>query len=84
MKIERASIVTTQSAHSLNVHSALLLILQPQNGGVVMVVFYNDYVTCSKNATLSDVAGDRNISPVHVLMFQQYLVKEGGGGLMFY
>jgi len=28
----------------------------PQNGGVVMVVFYNDYVTCSKNATLSDVA----------------------------
>ena len=30
---------------------------QPENGGVVMVNFYNDYVTCNKNATLEDVAG---------------------------
>lgn len=28
----------------------------PRNGGVVMVNFYNDYVTCRKDATLSDVA----------------------------
>lgn len=28
----------------------------PQNGGVVMVNFYNDYLTCSKKANLSDVA----------------------------
>ncbi|KAJ7380535.1 hypothetical protein OS493_009001 [Desmophyllum pertusum] len=28
----------------------------PQNGGVVMVNFYNDYLTCSKVANLSDVA----------------------------
>ena len=35
----------------------LLLVLQPQNGGVVMVNFYNDYLTCSKKASLKDVAG---------------------------
>lgn len=34
-----------------------VLPLQPRNGGVVMVNFYNDYVTCRKDATLSDVAG---------------------------
>ncbi|XP_031565381.1 dipeptidase 1-like [Actinia tenebrosa] len=28
----------------------------PKNGGVVMVNFYNDFVTCKKTATLSDVA----------------------------
>lgn len=33
-----------------------VLPLQPRNGGVVMVNFYNDYVTCRKDATLSDVA----------------------------
>ena len=54
-----------------------------------MVVFYNDYVTCSKNATLSDVAGNRDISPVHVLMFQQwekYLGKraKAGEGLLLH
>ena len=30
---------------------------QKQKKGVVMVNFYNDYVTCSHNATLDDVAG---------------------------
>ena len=30
---------------------------QKTNNGVVMVNFFPDYVTCSKNATLNDVAG---------------------------
>jgi len=28
----------------------------PSNGGVVMINFFNDYITCSPNATLQDVA----------------------------
>lgn len=37
--------------------SVSLLSLQKEKKGIVMVNFYNDYVTCSKDATLSDVAG---------------------------
>ncbi|KAL9976697.1 hypothetical protein ACROYT_G014024 [Oculina patagonica] len=41
--------------HPRNVPNDVLKRL-PQNGGVVMVNFYNDYLTCNKTATLSDVA----------------------------
>lgn len=37
--------------------SVSVLSLQREKKGIVMVNFYNDYVTCSKDATLSDVAG---------------------------
>ena len=43
--------------HFFFISHRLLLVLQPQNGGVVMVNFYNDYLTCSKKASLEDVAG---------------------------
>jgi len=32
--------------------------VQPKNDGVVMVNFYNNFVTCKNTATLSDVAGN--------------------------
>jgi len=35
--------------------------LQKQNDGIVMINFYNDYVTCSEDATLQDVAGSFQI-----------------------
>ncbi|XP_068701633.1 dipeptidase 1-like [Montipora foliosa] len=41
--------------HPRNVPDDVLIRMR-QNGGVVMVNFYNDYVTCSKSATLNDVA----------------------------
>lgn len=33
------------------------LSLQKEKKGIVMVNFYNDYVTCSQKANISDVAG---------------------------
>lgn len=39
---------------------------QPQNGGVVMVNFLNDFITCTKQANLSDVAGNV-INSVHTI-----------------
>ncbi len=38
-------------------HVISCLPLQRETGGIVMVNFYNDYVTCSETATISDVAG---------------------------
>jgi len=40
-------------------HVTSSLPLQKDKGGIVMVNFYNDYVTCSKTAKISDVAGKR-------------------------
>lgn len=37
--------------------SVSMISLQKEKKGIVMVNFYNDYVTCSKEATLSNVAG---------------------------
>jgi membrane dipeptidase len=41
--------------HNRNVRDDVLLLTR-NNSGVVMVNFYNNFVTCSNNATLSDVA----------------------------
>ncbi|KAA8595739.1 hypothetical protein FQN60_011030, partial [Etheostoma spectabile] len=37
-------------------HVTVAVMNQNNTGGIVMVNFYNDYVTCSKTATISDVA----------------------------
>ena len=42
--------------------------LQPENGGVVMVNFYNDYLTCSPSANLSDVAGNLLLYKMETLL----------------
>lgn len=31
--------------------------IQSRNGGIVMVSFYNNFLTCSEEATISDVIG---------------------------
>lgn len=38
-------------------HVTSCLSLQKEKEGIVMVNFYNDYVTCSKTAKIADVAG---------------------------
>lgn len=35
----------------------IVLLLQKENGGIIMVNFFPDFVKCAPNATLSDVAG---------------------------
>lgn len=42
---------------SSGAHSSTLLPEQNQTGSLVMVNFYNDYVSCAPEATLSQVAG---------------------------
>lgn len=46
--------------HTVSLHVPSCLSLQNQTRGIVMVNFYNDYVTCSKTAKVSDVAGKLN------------------------
>lgn len=35
-----------------------MFLFQKEKRGIVMVNFYNDYVTCKQTATISDVAGE--------------------------
>lgn len=35
----------------------MIFFFQKENGGLIMVNFFPDFVKCSPNATLSDVAG---------------------------
>lgn len=61
MRVSRAPIIFSHSSafhlcnHNRNVRDSVLQMLK-QNKGVIMVNFYNYFVTCTENATLEDVA----------------------------
>ncbi|KAK0156347.1 Dipeptidase 1 [Merluccius polli] len=60
--------------HKRNVPDDVLLKVK-DNGGIVMINFYNDYVSCSPTATVSNVAGLEDVSKVPVLVAE--LLKRG-------
>ncbi|XP_072516329.1 dipeptidase 1 [Salminus brasiliensis] len=61
LSISKAPVIFSHSSaysickHKRNVPDDILLKVK-ENNGIVMVNFYNDYVTCSNTASLSDVA----------------------------
>lgn len=48
----------TKASHCGVTASGFMSLFQKANNGIVMVNFYNDYVTCSPQANLSHVAGE--------------------------
>ena len=64
-------------------------IFQASNGGLVMVNFYSEFITCGQNATLNDVIGEMmaGIRPRHVSTVRKmYCCKQatmvGSAGLV--
>uniref|UniRef100_A0A2H1WZY1 Dipeptidase n=1 Tax=Spodoptera frugiperda TaxID=7108 RepID=A0A2H1WZY1_SPOFR len=62
IKLSRAPVVFTHSSvyslcnHKRNVPDDIIHSLK-ENGGIIMVNFFPDFVKCAPNATISDVAG---------------------------
>jgi hypothetical protein len=50
----------------LNLFSKMFLYLQAVNGGIVMVSFFNNFLSCTDTATLHDVIGMSSLSSVPI------------------
>ncbi|KAG6446953.1 hypothetical protein O3G_MSEX004687 [Manduca sexta] len=65
IRVSRAPVVFSHSSvyslcnHKRNVPDDIIQSLK-ENGGIIMVNFFPDFVKCAPNATISDVAGEYN------------------------